>query len=160
MRWLFPILLLALDFSSKLFAIKFIAPLGYGTYPYGGVPIFSNVLGVSFSLNLIGNTGAAWGLFAGNPGALFFVRLLIIGGFGFAMYFFDRPALKTIPLMLIGAGAIGNAIDYLLYGHVIDFFHFNFWGSSFPIFNFADSYITIGAFCLLFSKPLFKARTN
>ena len=160
MRGFFTIFLLALDFSSKFFASKYISPLVYGPYPYGGVPIFSNFLGISFSLNLVGNTGAAWGLFAGNPGILFFIRFLIIGGFGFAVYFFERSALKTIPLMLIGAGAIGNAIDYLLYGHVIDFFHFNFWGSSFPVFNLADSYISIGAFFLLFSKPLFNHQAN
>jgi signal peptidase II len=41
-------------------------------------------------------------------------------------------------------------LDYLLYGHVIDFFHFVFWGYSFPIFNCADSYITLGVLGLIF----------
>ena len=159
MRWLLPFLLLGLDFGSKLWALAFVAPLGLGVYPFGGTPVFSNLFGISFSLNVIGNTGAAWGMFAGNPGLLFFVRLLIIAGFGFSLYFFDRPMIKRIPLLCIGAGAIGNAIDYLLYGHVIDFFHFNFWGYSFPIFNLADAYISLGALALLLYKPSLKSHS-
>lgn len=158
MRWVLPIFLLGLDFGSKLWALHFVAPLGFGGYPFGGTPVFSNLFGISFSLNVIGNTGAAWGMFPGNPGLLFFVRILIIGGFGFALYVFDRPLIKRIPLLCIGAGAIGNAIDYLLYGHVIDFFHFNFWGSSFPIFNLADAYISLGMVALLLYTPSFKSR--
>lgn len=160
MKWFFAAFFLGLDILSKCLATSSIAPLGTGPYPYGGIPIFYKFLGVSFSLNLIGNSGAAWGLFAGNPGALFFLRLMIIGGFAIALYRFDRKALKTIPILLIGAGAVGNALDYLLYGYVIDFLHFNFWGYSFPIFNFADSYICIGAFFLFLSKPLFKPRAQ
>jgi signal peptidase II len=56
-------------------------------------------------------------------------------------------------------GAIGNGIDYLAYGHVIDFFHFCFWGYSFAIFNLADSYITLGVFALLFLSRFAKCRT-
>jgi signal peptidase II len=37
----------------------------------------------------------------------------------------------------------------LLYGHVVDFLHFTFWGYSFPIFNLADTYITLGVIGLL-----------
>ena len=52
-------------------------------------------------------------------------------------------------LWLIAVGAIGNALDYCLYGHVIDFIHFTFWGRTFPIFNLADTYITLGAIWLI-----------
>jgi Lipoprotein signal peptidase len=51
-------------------------------------------------------------------------------------------------MWLIVTGAIGNAFDYWRYGHVIDFLHFTFWGSSFPVFNLADAYITLGAISL------------
>lgn len=48
-------------------------------------------------------------------------------------------------MWLIVTGAAANAFDYLRYGYVVDFFHFTFWGYSFPIFNLADTYITLGA---------------
>ncbi len=134
-------LLLALDIATKVLAIHSIPYLSYGSYPFGGIGIFS-FGGISFSLNYIVNTGAAWGMFAGYSGLLFALRASII----LALLFFVP---KRIPICLILTGAIGNAIDYCLYGHVIDFFHFTFWGYSFPIFNVADSCITIGILSLL-----------
>lgn len=136
------LLLLALDFATKVIAMNEIPYLSYGPYPFGGIGVFS-FGGVTFSLNYIVNTGAAWGMFAGYPGLLFALRVALI----LAMVFFIP---KQIPIWLVLTGAIGNAIDYCLYGHVIDFFHFTFWGSSFPIFNIADSCITIGILALLF----------
>ena len=56
---------------------------------------------------------------------------------------------RNVWLGLIAVGALGNIVDYSLYGHVIDFFHFTFWGYSFPVFNWADSYITVGLFFFL-----------
>lgn len=136
------LLLLALDFATKVIAMNEIPYLSYGPYPFGGIGVFS-FGGVTFSLNYIVNTGAAWGMFAGYPGLLFALRVALI----LAMVFFIP---KQIPIWLVLTGAIGNAIDYCLYGHVIDFFHFTFWGASFPIFNIADSCITIGILALLF----------
>ncbi len=144
MRWWWPLLfsLLALDVISKILAIQFIPPVHYGEYPFGGFGIFS-LGGVTFSLNYIVNTGAAWGVFAGHSGLLFAVRILIVLG----LLFFVP---KRFPIWLVLTGAIGNAIDFCLYGHVIDFFHFTFWGYSFPVFNIADSCITMGVLSLLF----------
>jgi signal peptidase II len=150
-RWIFP-LLLVLDMVSKVGAIHWIPPLQWGSYPFGGIPLFSDVFGISFSLNTIVNTGAAWGLFSGYPGLLFVLRTALVLGLGVYLYMFHRPLTKMASLWLVAVGAIGNAIDYLLYGHVIDFFHFVFWGYSFPIFNLADSYITLGVIALLFVR--------
>jgi signal peptidase II len=113
-----------------------------GAYPFGGIPIFS-FGGITFSLNSIANTGMAWGFFADCPGVLFTIRIFILLG----LIFF---APKQFPIWLIITGAFGNALDYCLYGKVIDFFHFTFWGYSFPIFNIADSCITIGVIVLIF----------
>ena len=149
--------LLGLDILTKTLAILHISPMLpkiFG-YPFGGIPIF-HVQGISFSLNTVFNTGAAWGIFQGYSGPLFALRAIIIGGL--LAYLFSlhrgeqnkfRLSLNTFPLWLVAIGAIGNSIDYLLYGHVVDFLHFSFWGHSFPIFNFADCYISIGVFAIL-----------
>ncbi len=151
---LFFLLLLGADVAAKYLALHHvpaILPKFFG-YPYGGIPIFS-LSGITFSLNTIVNSGSAWGFFQGHPGILFAIRMAIIGGLiGYLSFFTHRKA-ANLPLWLVVVGAIGNGIDYLVYGHVIDFFHFCFWGISFPIFNLADSYISIGVlFLLLFSR--------
>lgn len=141
--------LLALDIGTKIWAIESIPRLSMGPYPFGGIGVFS-FGGISCSFNYIVNSGAAWGAFAGYSGLLFGLRACIIA---FLIFFVPKkPA-----VWLIITGAIGNAIDYCLYGHVIDFIHFNFFGYSFPIFNVADSCITLGVLYLLFFSSKAKA---
>ena len=57
-------------------------------------------------------------------------------------------------LSLILGGAIGNVIDRLMYGHVVDFLDVHWAGWHFPAFNLADSAITVGAGCLLLDEFL------
>lgn len=146
--------LLGLDIVSKMLAIAYVPSLSFyeRTYPYGGIPIFSDFLGIDFSLNYVVNTGAAWGFFSGHSGLLFSLRAaIILALFAYLLFFRHGPRMK-FPLWLVVTGAVGNAIDYCVYGHVIDFLHFVFWGYSFPIFNLADSCITLGVlFLFLFS---------
>ena len=125
---------------------------------YHSIPIINGF----FSLTYVRNTGAAFGIFAGSAEIfrrpfLIVVSLVAIG-FIFAM-------LKRLPdqekglmtaLSFILGGAIGNLIDRIFYGEVIDFLDC-FWGSyHWPAFNIADSFITIGvgmtAFCLYKNK--------
>lgn len=149
----FFLFLFTLDVVSKIAVIQWVPPIYSGEYiyPYGGIGIFSDFLGgVSFSLNYVVNTGAAWGIFADHSGLLFTLRTAIIFGLIIYLLLFQRGSTPKFPLWLVVTGAMGNAIDYVLYRHVIDFFHFVFWGYSFPIFNFADSYITLGVLGLLF----------
>lgn len=144
--------MLGLDIATKIAALYWVPPLSFSPYPFGGIPIFS-VSGITFSLNYTVNSGAACGIFAGHSGLLFGFRALII----LALVLFVP---KHFPIWLIIAGAVGNAIDYCLYGHVIDFFHFTFWGYSFPIFNIADSCITVGVLSLLFlTRKIKEAQT-
>ncbi len=152
-KWLIGLfaLLLAADAATKSFAIDHIPMMGSydRIYPFGGIGVMPDLFGVTFSLNYVTNSGAAWGIFAGHPGLLFALRIAIIGCLA-AYLLFSKPKFS---LWLVAVGALGNAIDYCLYGHVIDFLHFTFWGYSFPIFNIADSCITIGVvFLLLFSR--------
>jgi len=60
-------------------------------------------------------------------------------------------------LALVLGGALGNLIDRIRLGHVIDFIHFHWNGAYFPAFNVADSAITVGAACLLLDA-LFEGR--
>ena len=149
--WLALLFLLAFDLATKILAVRWIPPFYFGEYPFGGIGLFSSG-GITFSLNYIVNTGAAWGVFAGHSGLLFALRMSII-----LFFLFFVP--KRFPIWLVLAGVIGNAMDYCFYGHVIDFLHFTFWGYSFPIFNFADSCITIGIFSMvLFPRKVQKAQ--
>jgi len=106
---------------------------------------------VTCSLNFVTNAGAAWGLFANFPKLLFCVRFVVIGALLFFLALHHGKNLLSFPLYLIVSGALGNLVDYLLHGHVVDFLHFTFWNWSFPIFNFADAYISIGAVLLFWS---------
>ncbi len=148
MKFLSLFALLLLDSLSKVGALLWVAPLRFESYPYGGIPLFSDFLGVSFSLNTVFNTGAAWGLFSGYPSVLFALRVVVIGALVFSLCA-KKGKGGSFSLWLIATGALGNAFDYLFYGHVVDFFHFVFWGYSFPIFNCADAYISLGAAWLI-----------
>ncbi|MBA3720842.1 MAG: signal peptidase II [Parachlamydiaceae bacterium] len=139
-------LVLLLDQLTKYFVYKFI-PLSqhsYYYYPYGGVGIFKNFLGIEFSINFMTNKGAAWGFLGDYQLPLIIFRLFLIAGTLVYLFFFNKHNSWQIPLLLIVGGAIGNVIDFFSYGYVVDMFHFVLWGYDFPVFNVADSAISIG----------------
>lgn len=95
------------------------------------------------------NTGAAWSIFSGSVIALSIVTFLAIALIiVYAIFSKSNSALFFISLSLILGGAIGNLIDRLVFGYVRDFIQFDFW-QTFPIFNLADTFLTIGIFCLI-----------
>lgn len=103
-----------------------------------------------FRLTYLENKGAAWGIFP-NMQFLFIILSIILLGF-IAYYYWKIPFQKKyIPLRIIAitlsAGAIGNMIDRIWHGYVVDFFEFLF--ISFPVFNVADIYVTVSAALLL-----------
>ena len=143
-------LVLAADIITKYW-VHYNLPLmlSYPQYPYGGIGIFRDWGGIEFSISHLTNRGAAWGMLTGYQGALVGVRiLLIIGLILYAAFWNKRPSWR-IPLALIIAGATGNVIDYYVYGHVVDMFHFVLWGYDFPVFNVADSAVSIGVCWLI-----------
>ena len=101
-----------------------------------------------FHLTLVFNTGGAFGLLKDQR--LFFIpfALAAIACIIYCLYRY-RPTgiLMTSAFGLIMGGAFGNLIDRVRYGYVIDFFDFRVW----PVFNVADSAITIGAVLLVVS---------
>ncbi len=111
------------------------------------LPIIKNV----FHMTLVHNTGIAFGLFK-NQGIVFIVIpiiAIILLIFNIYYYRHNRSELSRfyiVAFSLILGGAIGNLIDRIYFGYVIDFIDLRIW----PVFNIADSAITIGAILLLF----------
>lgn len=97
-----------------------------------------------FSLHLLTNTGASFSLFQGMNTTFIWISLIVIGGI---LYYWDKiEEYNKLAMILILAGILGNFIDRVLLGHVIDFIDFKIW----PVFNLADSCITIGILWLLY----------
>jgi signal peptidase II len=119
-------------------------------YPYGGLGVFQNFAGIEFSINHMTNTGAAWGVFGNYQFPLMVLRIALILGLTFYLFYLNRHSSWQLPLILIIAGASGNVLDFFIYGHVVDMFHFVFWGYDFPVFNLADSAISLGIASLFF----------
>jgi signal peptidase II len=100
------------------------------------------------------NTGAAFSLLAGADGwqRWFFIGLAGVVSTILIIWIFRLPRgdkLLSMALALILGGAIGNVIDRIVYGHVIDFIQVHWQDAYFPAFNVADSAITIGAGLLI-----------
>lgn len=121
-------------------------------YPYNGIPIFENFLGIECSLVHAVNHGAAWGMFSDFQIPLLILRILFIMGLAIYTIAFNKVKAFVIPLTLVILGAVGNIIDYFAYGHVVDMIHFVFWGYDYPVFNIADSSIFIGVALLMLTS--------
>ena len=107
-----------------------------------------------FNLVHVHNTGAAFSLFADQPGWQrgFFVAVALIAS-GVILYLLRKTAgrrMFSAALALILGGAIGNVYDRIAYGHVIDFLDIFIASWHWPAFNIADSAISIGAAMLIF----------
>lgn len=148
---LFGIFILLLDQVTKYLTFKFIPLVDQVpyVYPYGGIGVFRNWLGVEFSLNYMTNKGAAWGILGHYQFPLVLLRIGLILAMSFYLFFINKHKSWQLPLIAIMMGALGNVLDFFVYGHVIDMLHFVLWGYEFPIFNVADSFISVGIFSLL-----------
>lgn len=91
------------------------------------------------------NSGAAWGILQGQMMLFYIITIIVVI---VLVYFMQKYAkndkLLAISLSFILGGAIGNFIDRLIQQEVVDFFDFVIFGYDFPIFNIADSALTIG----------------
>jgi signal peptidase II len=130
----------------------------YLWYPYGGIPVFKDFLGIEFSISHQINHGAAWGVLSEYQMPLLYLRIGLIAVLLLYFLFFNKHTSWYIPLALILAGAIGNVLDYFIYGHVVDMLHAVLWGYDFPVFNIADSAICIGV-AWIFAASLWDKKT-
>ncbi len=135
-----------LDQAAKLWAGRTLA---------GGPPV--TVIDGFFRLVYHRNTGGVFGLFAGpasDTRRLFFVAATV-AALAFVVYLLrqwgGQSRTSLVGLSLVAGGAVGNLIDRIAYGEVVDFIDW-YWGSyHWPTFNIADSAITAGTALLLFS---------
>ena len=129
-------------------------------YLHESIPIISGF----FNLTYIRNPGAAFGIFATTNSAfrlIFFVgtSLFALGLLGMIFYRLRPDDMwGQLTVSSIFGGAIGNLIDRLRYGEVIDFLDFHVSGYHWPAFNVADSAISVGVVSLLIIFALEKKR--
>lgn len=138
--WTFAVLAFVLDQLTKIWVN---ARLPLGSYGARGIEIFPNF----FYIVHVGNTGAAWSMFSGMSTVL---ALLAIGTLA-AIFFWRkqlglRQATAQVCFGLLCGGTVGNLVDRLVHGHVIDFLDFHFGSYVYPTFNVADAAICIGVF--------------
>lgn len=138
---LFVILLVVLDQASKI----------YLTLINKTSPIDLEVIRGFFRITYTCNDGAAFSILKGKR--VFFIIMTIIVVFLIVYYLLKNKVywVEKYSLLLIISGAVGNLIDRIMYGYVIDFLDFIIFGYDFPVFNIADSFITIGAIGLIIS---------
>lgn len=116
-------------------------------YLYKDITIIKNF----FSLIYTKNNGAAFSILTGKRLFLIIVTILIIA---MIIYYIKKNNIKDkiniIAFSLVLGGSIGNLIDRIIRGYVVDFISIKVFKYNFPIFNIADSFICIGVFLLVF----------
>jgi signal peptidase II len=121
-------------------------------------PMMTGIPGI-IDLIYVENDGISFGMFAGTGGRWVFVALTLISLIAIIMFFIKMPhrgrhILYRIPIMLLFAGAVGNLIDRVAFGYVVDMFAFAF--INFPVFNVADICAVVGCFSLILVMIVFK----
>jgi signal peptidase II len=134
---------LILDQASKFYVAAHLSL-------YQSIPIIQHFLDITYTRN----PGAAFSLFANLPAQvresfLFMITAIALVVLIVLMARAEKPSWQTVAFALIAGGALGNLIDRSRQGVVIDFIHVHYYAWSYPVFNVADSAITIGVAILL-----------
>lgn len=113
---------------------------------YDSFTLINNFLNIT----LVHNKGAAFGMFEG--GRLFFILIALITIILTSLFIKKSSYISKLDIavysLLLG-GIIGNLIDRIIHGYVIDYIDFNFLGFNFPIFNFADICIVLSILLII-----------
>jgi signal peptidase II len=143
LRWLIlSVLVLLADQATKQWVLA-------ALLPYEVIPVLP-----VFNLTLVFNEGAAFSFLASASGwqRWFFIGLAIVITVVLVVWLARLKAHERITaagLSLVAGGAVGNLIDRLVYGHVVDFLDFYWRSWHWPAFNVADAAITVGVALLL-----------
>ena len=137
-----------------LIADQFTKTLILGYYRLGD----STYITGFFNIVRAHNTGAAFSFLAGAAGwQRWFFTAIGVAAAVFIVWMLRAHTgqkLFCFAMACILGGAVGNVVDRLLHGYVVDFLDFHWAGWHFPAFNLADSAITIGAVCLVLDELL------
>ncbi len=124
----------------------------------------SRVVTSFFNVVRVHNTGAAFNFLADSSGwqRWFFVGLGAAASALIVWMLKRHPGQKLFcfAITMILGGALGNVIDRLIHGYVVDFIQLHYAGRAFPSFNLADSAITLGAICLILDELARVRRSN
>ena len=127
-------IVVAIDLISKYY-IQSIMTLGDSTM----------IIKDFFYLTFVHNEGAAWGMLSGKMELFFVITIVVLVVIGYILFTTDRKkTLLRIALVIILGGTLGNFYDRVVFGYVRDFLNFYPLGYDFPVFNVADSALTIG----------------
>lgn len=136
--YIYSIIGLIIDILTKLFMINKL-PLGKSKV----------IMDKFFSFTMVHNTGGAFGLFSNNTIILLIVSVIFITGF---IYYIEKNKASKIEEICYGmilSGIVGNMLDRLIRGYVVDFLDFKIFGYDYPVFNFADIFIVVGVILLI-----------
>jgi len=134
--------IIALDQITKYLIVNALSP-------YDSIEVFSFLHIVN-----VRNTGAAFGFFK-SLGSSFFMIVAVVAII-FVVYLLMKRVYNTFGLSLILGGAVGNLIDRILYGQVVDFIDFSIGSYHWPAFNVADSSLTVGIIIILMTSVIRK----
>ena len=143
------LLVVVLDQASKLWVLA-------NFELYESVPVIPGL----FNLTFLRNTGAAFGMFAGHPAWWrqgFFIGVALIALVVIVIMqrrLGRQNSWYTLSLALIGGGALGNLIDRIRFGSVVDFLDVYIFNHHWPAFNIADSAISVGVGVFLLTQFL------
>ena len=138
--------LIAADQIIKRWAVRVLMPAGR-------IPLIDGV----FSLQYLQNYGAAWGIFQGKRALLLILTGIVLAAVfaAFVTHKF-KGRMLCFSVSLILAGGLGNLIDRIAQGYVVDYLYFEL--IDFPIFNFADCCIVAGTILLAVYVLFFESR--
>jgi len=121
---------------------------------HDSIPVIQNF----FQLTYVENSGIAFGINFPGGSVIFPIASIIatVAVFYYLWLVRKDQIVVRLSLALILGGAIGNLIDRLLFGKVVDFFDFSIVGYHWPVFNVSDSSVTIGLILFLYSSFIIK----
>ena len=144
------IIFIFFDYISKLWALENLF------FKYQSIKLTSFL-----SMTPVWNSGISFGFFqnSGEIGRYVFTAFAFLVSVWLIFSSFKLPRYSSLGFILIASGAIGNAIDRIIYGKVVDFIDFHIDDLHWPAFNLADTIIFIGA-CLFLFNQFFTAESS
>lgn len=137
--WIYLILMVALVIIDQVIKAAIVSHIALGA----STSIVTGLL----SLTNLNNNGAAWSILEGKMWFFYLISVIALIVMGYLLWRLRGKWLYEVGISLMIAGTLGNFIDRLRIGYVVDMFQLDF--INFPIFNFADSCLTVGVIFIL-----------